>query len=510
MSLFTLFRDDFEGNSLDTYKWKLPEPEGSFLGRTQLRLDEQPTVSNDSVSNGSVILRLDTHNPSASTPGDSFFGSEIRTAKFGQSSGLAFEARIAWTGPIQRGIVAGFFSYTIRDGNGDGRINKTDPHDEITFELLGNEIDNALQNPNQKQQVLTNVYNDDPLEEPGDKELVPIDGDLRNFNTFRVEWLSDRVRWLINGVEVRTEFDTVPDEDMDIRLNIWAAADNFPHAFDASFKPTSNPAENQTFSYEVDYVKIERLNVNTDDFIFWRNQQTGENAVWLMNGSNLLEGVGIDTHLPDSNWKIEATGDFNNDDKTDLVWRDETTGENAIWYMDGAHLQQGVLINTSLPDSNWDIEATGDFNNDGKTDLVWRNYATGQNAIWYMDGANLQQGVFIDAPLSDIDWKIEGTEDFNNDGKTDLVWRDYATGQNAIWYMDGANLQQGVFIDTPLSDVNWRIEGTGDFNNNGQFDLVWRNYITGQNAIWYMNGANLEQGVFIDTTVSDTNWQIVG
>nr|MDJ0676539.1 family 16 glycosylhydrolase [Calothrix sp. MO_167.B42] len=435
MSTFTLFRDDFEGNSLDTYKWKLPEPgDSSFLGRTQLRLDEEPTVSN-----GSVSLQLDTHNPSASVPGDSFLGSEIITAQtFSQNSGLAFEARIAWTGPIPRGIVAGFFSFTIRDGNGDGIIDVTDPHDELTFELLTNDIDNALQDPNVKQRVLTNAYSDDPLG-PGDAEFIPIDEDLRNFNTFRIEWLPDRVRWLVNGVEIRTEFDTVPDEDMDIRLNIWAPTQDFPEAFDPSLQPTSSEANNQTFSYEVDYLKVERLNVDTDDFIFWRNQQTGENAVWLMNGSNLDEGVLIDTHLPDPNWKIEATGDFNNDEKTDLVWRNETTGENAIWYMDGAHLEQGVFINTSLPDSNWDIEATGDFNNDDKTDIVWRNYATGENAIWYMDGANVQQGVFTDTPLADINWQIEGAGDFNNDDKTDIVWRNYATGENAIWYMDGAN-----------------------------------------------------------------------
>jgi hypothetical protein len=29
---------------------------------------------------------------------------------------------------------------------------------------------------------------------------------------------------------------------------------------------------------------------------------------------------------------------------------------------------------------------SGDFNRDGHTDLVWRNYSTGGNVIWHMQG----------------------------------------------------------------------------------------------------------------------------
>jgi hypothetical protein len=34
----------------------------------------------------------------------------------------------------------------------------------------------------------------------------------------------------------------------------------------------------------------------------------------------------------------------------------------------------------------WRRTLPGDFNGDGKADLVWRNTATGQHAIWLMDG----------------------------------------------------------------------------------------------------------------------------
>ena len=46
----------------------------------------------------------------------------------------------------------------------------------------------------------------------------------------------------------------------------------------------------------------------------------------------------------------------------------------------------------TLPDQNWTIVGTGDFNSDGKTDILWRNTATGENAYWYMNGTTLLIG----------------------------------------------------------------------------------------------------------------------
>jgi hypothetical protein len=34
-------------------------------------------------------------------------------------------------------------------------------------------------------------------------------------------------------------------------------------------------------------------------------------------------------------------------------------------------------------------EGVGDFNGDSKPDILWRNTSTGANAIWYMNGVNL-------------------------------------------------------------------------------------------------------------------------
>ena len=48
-----------------------------------------------------------------------------------------------------------------------------------------------------------------------------------------------------------------------------------------------------------------------------------------------------------------------------------------------------------------------DFNGDGKTDLVWRNQSTGAIAVWLMDGTTILSGEVL-TPVSDTNWQIVG------------------------------------------------------------------------------------------------------
>jgi len=76
---------------------------------------------------------------------------------------------------------------------------------------------------------------------------------------------------------------------------------------------------------------------------------------------------------------------------------------------------------------------------------VWRNTTTGDVAIWLMDGLTPTQGKVIASGM-DLAWQIAGISDVNGDGKADLVWRNTTTGDVAIWLMDGLTPTQGKVI----------------------------------------------------------------
>ncbi|GAB4534693.1 MAG: hypothetical protein Tsb0014_21110 [Pleurocapsa sp.] len=186
-----------------------------------------------------------------------------------------------------------------------------------------------------------------------------------------------------------------------------------------------------------------------NDFV-WRNSDTGQNVIWLMSGTQKLERAELQPVL-DPNWDIQATGDFNNDGYKDLIWRNSDTGQNSVWLMDGTTKTSRVSLD-SVANSDWDIQGTGDFNNDGHADLVWRNSETGQNSVWLMDGTTKTGRISLDS-VANSDWNIQGTGDFNNDGYKDLIWRNSETGQNSVWFMDGTDfISRQSILPVPNSD----------------------------------------------------------
>ena len=271
------------------------------------------------------------------------------------------------------------------------------------------------------------------------------------------------------------------------------------------------------------FSKVKKNDFNNDgkSDIIWRNKATGDNVVWYMNGKNYVSGEAM-LKAPDLNWEISAIVDFNNDGKPDLLWRHKVSGNNVVWYMNGKDYLSGELLPIA-PDLNWEIVGSGDFNNDGKSDIVWRNKSTGDNIIWYMNGKNFKSGTQTPIPSDsaflpkapDLNWSIVDINDYDYDGSSDLFFRNKVTGQNVVWYMNGKNFKSGtqnpISGDSDLSltapDLNWDIVGSGDFNYDNKPDLLWRHKVSGDNVVWYMNGKNYVSGELI-LKVPDLNWQI--
>ena len=219
-----------------------------------------------------------------------------------------------------------------------------------------------------------------------------------------------------------------------------------------------------------------------------------------------MRGYSFLNTVADLNYQIVGTGDFNGDGYIDILWRNVSTGQNAVWYMSGITYIGYASLN-SMTDLTWQIVGTGDFNGDGKVDILWRNSSTGQNAVWFMNGAVYSSYAYL-MSCTDLSWKIVATGDFNFDDKVDILYWNASTGKSVVWYMNGATYAGYNYLDSYVADTNWRIAGVGDFNMDQKPDIVWRNYSTGQNAVWYMDGYKYKSTDFLNP-ISDMNWVIV-
>src|SRR5439155_53106 len=173
-----------------------------------------------------------------------------------------------------------------------------------------------------------------------------------------------------------------------------------------------------------------------------------------------------------------VTIDFDGDGKADILWRNTNTGDNAIFRMNGFTLTSSALI-PSVP-TTWTIAGVGDFDGDGKADILWRNTNTGDNAIFLMNGFTLTSSALI--PSVPTTWTIAGVGAFDADAKLFRSWRNTNTGDNAIFRMNGFTLTSSALI--PSVPTTWTIAGVGDYDGDGKADILWRNTSTGDNAIF--------------------------
>ncbi len=253
-------------------------------------------------------------------------------------------------------------------------------------------------------------------------------------------------------------------------------------------------------------------NGSTD--LLWQHSN-GNLAVWLMNGTTLMDGRPLGMPLLDTGWRIAAAGDFDRDGGQDVVFQHQVDGRLAIWLMSGTTLLSGVpLTPGQVPDTNWKIRGSADMDRDGWRDLIWQHQGNGSIAVWLMTGTELRDGrLLTPGAVADLNWKIVGVGDMNGDSHADLVWQHQTNGLMSAWLMNGLSMTSGVLL-TPgqVPDTNWKIRAVVDVNADGRLDLIWQNQSTGLLSAWLMNGlSRLGDGLrLFPEMVSDTNWQIVG
>jgi len=186
---------------------------------------------------------------------------------------------------------------------------------------------------------------------------------------------------------------------------------------------------------------------NGDSDLVWRQPSSGLTEIQLLNG-NTAVGGGVIPNNPfgNSDWDIITTGDFTGDGKDDLVWQNQSTGLIELQFLNGNTAVGGGTIPNSPFGMGWNVVGAGDFLGNGFDDLVYQRQSDGLVEIQYLNGNTaVGGGAIVNNPLG-AGWQVVGVGDFNGDGKADLLYRNTTTGVTQVQFLNGTAVIGGGIV----------------------------------------------------------------
>ena len=196
----------------------------------------------------------------------------------------------------------------------------------------------------------------------------------------------------------------------------------------------------------------------------------GDPSVNDKGSVSILLGNGDGTFQPANNLVAGknpssiAVGDFNGDGRVDIVTVNSDNTVSALLGNGDGTFQAHVEYGTG---SGPDFVAVGDFNSDGRPDLVVTNSGGGSVSVLLGNGDGTFQS-HVDYPTGGAAYGVV-LADVNGDGKLDLA---VAAGNGVVVLAgkgDGTFTQ--IWSSTPLVSAS-RSVAIGDFTNDGKPDVV--------------------------------------
>jgi glucose/arabinose dehydrogenase len=244
-------------------------------------------------------------------------------------------------------------------------------------------------------------------------------------------------------------------------------------------------------------VKGDYNNDGRRDLLF--RDAAGTLTAWYLNGTSAPQSVSFGT-LP-AGWTIVGTSDFNGDRRTDVLIR-HTNGTLTARLTTGTATPQHITL--AGVDPAWVVVGTGDFNSDGKSDILFHHNTTGVVVVWLMNGLTfLNRGTL--GTVSTL-WRVVGTDDVDGDGQGDIVLRHSSTGTVVVWLINGTVRLRVVTIGT--AGTATQVVGMGRFNTDGRGDLVFHTLASGALSTWLVNSISPPLKVPLQSTTA--TWTVAG
>jgi len=251
-----------------------------------------------------------------------------------------------------------------------------------------------------------------------------------------------------------------------------------------------------------------------------------KHIIWSVRSNEAKRG---DYELGFSEERVVAIGDFKPGGACELLWE---SGESAAGPTTLAVTPFRLPTPADFASANptlplpWQIAGTIDFSGDGAADLLWWNAETGERRAWIAraDGtwrATSVAGGPPGAPDPTGSWRPAAAVRLDEDGTPGVIWHKPGDPVPMRYYRTqwtGSELV--LHSEAPLDDLDQPGQGivaAGDFDQDGQDDLLWQHNQSGRLRVCFLDGGTLRtcstmipDGFELPDFNEDAHWRVVG
>lgn len=253
----------------------------------------------------------------------------------------------------------------------------------------------------------------------------------------------------------------------------------------------------------------------------------GNRAVFAIGANPTGAVTSTAVTVPGANYTLPPVIGF---DDGVATFTEEATGRAVLWSGNGSTV---TLANGIQPviNAEWDITTRGDFNADGRADLLLHNLESGSVQVWN----NLNGDVWeaVEVGTAGGGWAVTGLlVDDRTGAASSIFWHKTDTGANAVWMVDtsaaaqaaGSVLNVNSALTTAVPSY-WEAACTNNSLETGD-NVYFYSTETGRSALWNMSvnsspsdlasyivlsdAQYLVDGTSGDAMVAGENWMIAG